>query len=129
MCFQKLGASLVKEGDVPACTDPPANRNGLLEPRARTATHNKTRRRPVVATRGKLKYYSHHSLLHFESNMVVPLSQSVSDAAAPASHSDPSSSTKTSSINAISLCAFGRSDRAAADTASDERPDRLPLYC
>ncbi|GBO98388.1 hypothetical protein EVAR_46_1 [Eumeta japonica] len=38
-------------------TDPPPNRNGLLEPRARTATHNKTRRRPVVATRGKLKYY------------------------------------------------------------------------
>ncbi|GBP22440.1 NPC intracellular cholesterol transporter 1 [Eumeta japonica] len=38
-------------------TDPPANRDGLLEPRARTATHNKTRRRPVVATRRKLKYY------------------------------------------------------------------------
>ncbi|GBP00591.1 hypothetical protein EVAR_64380_1 [Eumeta japonica] len=38
-------------------TNPPANRNGLLEPRARTATHNKRRRRPVVATRGKLKYY------------------------------------------------------------------------
>ncbi|GBP91369.1 hypothetical protein EVAR_66986_1 [Eumeta japonica] len=53
-------------------TNPPANRNGLLELRARAATHNKTRRRPVVATRRKLKYY--------------------------------------------------RSDRAAADTASDERP-------
>ncbi|GBP82100.1 hypothetical protein EVAR_89439_1 [Eumeta japonica] len=38
-------------------TNPPANRNGLLELRARTATHNKTRRRPVVATQGKLKYY------------------------------------------------------------------------
>ncbi|GBO98447.1 hypothetical protein EVAR_81_1 [Eumeta japonica] len=38
-------------------TDPPANRNGLLKLRARAATHNKTRRRPVVATRGKLKYY------------------------------------------------------------------------
>ncbi|GBP32635.1 hypothetical protein EVAR_25996_1 [Eumeta japonica] len=42
-------------------TDPPANRNGLLEPRARTATHNKTRRRPVVATRGKLKFYRENS--------------------------------------------------------------------
>ncbi|GBP65083.1 hypothetical protein EVAR_46877_1 [Eumeta japonica] len=39
-------------------TDPPANRNGLLELHARAATHNKTRRRPVVATRRKLKYYS-----------------------------------------------------------------------
>ncbi|GBO98295.1 hypothetical protein EVAR_2_1 [Eumeta japonica] len=38
-------------------TDPPANRNGLLKLRARAATHNKTRRRPVVATRRKLKYY------------------------------------------------------------------------
>ncbi|GBP68494.1 hypothetical protein EVAR_42445_1 [Eumeta japonica] len=38
-------------------TNPPANRNGLLELRARTATHNETRRRPVVATRRKLKYY------------------------------------------------------------------------
>ncbi|GBP35110.1 hypothetical protein EVAR_28308_1 [Eumeta japonica] len=47
---------------------------------------------------------------------------SVSDTAAPASHSDPSASTKTSPINAISLCAFGRSDRAVADTESDERP-------
>ncbi|GBP93117.1 hypothetical protein EVAR_65055_1 [Eumeta japonica] len=39
-------------------TNSPANRNGLLELRARTATRNKTRRRPVVATRRKLKYYS-----------------------------------------------------------------------
>ncbi|GBP68839.1 hypothetical protein EVAR_41577_1 [Eumeta japonica] len=39
-------------------TNPPANRNGLLELRARTATYNKTRRRPAVATRRKLKYYS-----------------------------------------------------------------------
>ncbi|GBP72261.1 Cyclic AMP-dependent transcription factor ATF-6 alpha [Eumeta japonica] len=42
-------------------TNPLANRNGLLELRACTATHNKTHRRPVVATRRKLKYSSSES--------------------------------------------------------------------
>ncbi|GBP60232.1 hypothetical protein EVAR_44607_1 [Eumeta japonica] len=49
-------------------TNPPANYNGLLKLRARTATHNKTRRRPVVATRGKLKYYRKHENIIAKNN-------------------------------------------------------------
>ncbi|GBP18863.1 hypothetical protein EVAR_20393_1 [Eumeta japonica] len=50
---------LTKSDNTPLAdsTNSPANRNGLLELRARAATQNKTRRRPVVATRRKLKYY------------------------------------------------------------------------
>ncbi|GBP42151.1 hypothetical protein EVAR_25776_1 [Eumeta japonica] len=38
-------------------TNPPANRNGLLELRARAAAHNKTRRRPSGGHSKELKYY------------------------------------------------------------------------